>query len=140
MVPRMDRGYLKLCKKLLWRVEKIWVYEILMFSIVVCANIGEERGIGVIVNFSAALIICEIDDLIMSTGRIQRYREFYENEDDESKIVEIDKIENCDFYKLGDRKWAHCGFMKVCIPKKDSVGDNCCMTHMPLLAPFVLLL
>jgi len=98
------------------RVLSVIMNEILMFSIVVCANIGEERGIGVIVNFSAALIICEIDDLIMSTGRIQRYREFYENEDDESKIVEIDKIENCDFYKLGDRKWAHCGFMKVCIP------------------------
>jgi hypothetical protein len=41
-----------------------------MFAIVVCCNIGEERGIGVVVNFSAALIICELDDLIMATGRI----------------------------------------------------------------------
>lgn len=44
--------------------------EVLMFAIVVCCNIGEERGIGVVVNFSAALIICELDDLIMATGRI----------------------------------------------------------------------
>jgi hypothetical protein len=46
------------------------VNEILMFAIVVCCNIGEERGIGVVVNFSAALIIVELDDLIMATGRI----------------------------------------------------------------------
>jgi hypothetical protein len=46
------------------------VNEILMFSIVVCCNIGEQRGIGVVVSFSAALIIVELDDLIMATGRI----------------------------------------------------------------------
>jgi hypothetical protein len=46
------------------------INEVLMFAIVVCCNIGEERGIGVVVNFSAALIICELDDLIMATGRI----------------------------------------------------------------------
>ena len=44
--------------------------EVLMVAIVVCCNIGEERGIGVVVNFSAALIICELDDIIMATGRI----------------------------------------------------------------------
>ena len=48
----------------------VMINEVLMVSIVACCNIGEERGIGVVVNFSAALIICELDDLIMATGRI----------------------------------------------------------------------
>ena len=60
------------------------INEVLMFAIVVCCNIGEQRGIGVVVNFSAALIICELDDLIMSTGRIQRVREYFDNIEDES--------------------------------------------------------
>ena len=44
--------------------------ELVIFAIVVCTNIGEDRAIGIIVNFSAALIICELDDIIMKTGRI----------------------------------------------------------------------
>ena len=52
------------------RVLFVFLNEIVMFTIVICCNIGEERGIGLIVNFSAALIICELDDLIMATGRI----------------------------------------------------------------------
>lgn len=48
----------------------VMINEVLMIAIVVCCNIGEERGIKVVVNFSAALIICELDDLIMATGRI----------------------------------------------------------------------
>jgi hypothetical protein len=53
-----------------FRALLVIINEVLMFAIVVCCNIGEERGIGVVVNFSAALIICELDDLIMATGRI----------------------------------------------------------------------
>jgi hypothetical protein len=58
--------------------------EVLMYYIVLCSNIGEDRGIGLVVNFSAVLIICEIDDLIMQTGRIQQIREYYDNMEDES--------------------------------------------------------
>jgi hypothetical protein len=52
------------------RATFVIVNEVLMFAIVFCCNIGEERGIGLVVNFSAALIISELDDLIMATGRI----------------------------------------------------------------------
>ena len=107
------------------RVLSVCLNEIVMFAIVVCTNIGQDRGIGLIVNFSAALIICEIDDLLMGTGRIQRYREYFGNLEDESE--KDSKVEDCDFYKLGDRKYAHCGFMKVCIPKEEKVGDNLCI-------------
>jgi hypothetical protein len=44
--------------------------ELVMLAITLCSNIGEDRVIGLVVNFSAALIICELDDIIMKTGRI----------------------------------------------------------------------
>ena len=34
-------------------------------------NIAEDGPLNLIVNFAAVLIICEIDDIIMKTGRIQ---------------------------------------------------------------------
>ena len=52
------------------RIIIILYNEFVIFAIVVCTNIGEDRAIGIIVNFSAALIICELDDIIMKTGRI----------------------------------------------------------------------
>jgi len=48
----------------------ILLNEIVIFGIVINCNIGEDRALGLIVNFSAALIICELDDIIMKTGRI----------------------------------------------------------------------
>lgn len=35
-------------------------------------------------NFAAAIIICELDDIMMSTGRIQYLRDRFENLPDES--------------------------------------------------------
>ena len=55
------------------------VNEIVIFKIAFSINFGEDRAIGLIVNFGAALIICELDDIIMSTGRIQYWREKYDN-------------------------------------------------------------
>jgi len=53
--------------------------EFVIFIITISSNIGEDRALGLKVNFGATLIICELDDIIMSTGRIQYWREFYEN-------------------------------------------------------------
>jgi hypothetical protein len=53
--------------------------ELVIFRIAFCANIGEDRGLGLIVNFGAALIICELDDIIMLTGRVQYWREHFDN-------------------------------------------------------------
>ena len=67
-----------------------------MFWITLSCNVGEQRAIGLIVNFSAALIICEIDDLIMSTARMQKFRDYFdelvnqstpEEEEEEAKIL-----------------------------------------------------
>jgi hypothetical protein len=56
------------------RTAVIILNEFAIYRIVICTNLGEDRGIGLIVNFGAALIICELDDIIMVTGRIQHWR------------------------------------------------------------------
>lgn len=66
------------------RIVVILLNEFAIYRIAICSNIGEDRGIGLIVNFGAALIICELDDIIMLTGRIQYWREHYDNKPDES--------------------------------------------------------
>jgi hypothetical protein len=52
------------------RLAFILLNELVVFAIVVTINIGEDRAIGIIVDFSAAIILCELDDIIMKTGRI----------------------------------------------------------------------
>ena len=58
--------------------------EYVIFKIVISANFGEDRGIGLIVNFAAALIVCELDDIIMETSTIQYWRDRFNNYRDES--------------------------------------------------------
>ncbi len=53
-----------------FRALTIIVNETIMLSIICCANIAEQRALGYIVNFSAVMIICELDDIVMATGSI----------------------------------------------------------------------
>jgi hypothetical protein len=68
------------------RIAVIILNEFAIYRIVICTNLGEDRGIGLIVNFGAALIICELDDIIMVTGRIQKWRTHFDNMPDESSL------------------------------------------------------
>jgi enhancing lycopene biosynthesis protein 2 len=61
------------------RAAFVILNEFVIFKIAISTNIGEDRAIGLIVNFGAALIICELDDIVMDTGRIQYWRELYDN-------------------------------------------------------------
>lgn len=42
--------------------------------VIVTTNIGNDGCIGLITNFTAILIICEIDDIMMDTAIIQNYK------------------------------------------------------------------
>ena len=72
------------------RAGFIGLNELVIFQIAFCSNIGEDRGIGLIVNFGAALIICELDDIIMSSGRIQYWRELFDNQPNESVDPDVE--------------------------------------------------
>ena len=92
LIDENKSGIVKSATAVSIRVIFVIFNEVLMYAIVICANIGEDRGIGLVVNFSAALIIVEIDDLIMQTGRIQQFRDFYDNLEDESQEIDSDPI------------------------------------------------
>ena len=47
------------------RAAFVILNEFVIFMVAISTNIGEDRGIGLIVNFGAALIICELDDIAM---------------------------------------------------------------------------
>lgn len=96
-----------------------------MYNIVIGTNLAEDRGIGLIVNFAACIIICELDDIIMSTARIQRIKDEFENQKDESEDKKEKKKR--DYSKLKDRKYTHCGYLKILVPKKESLGYNQCL-------------
>lgn len=61
------------------RAALVMLNEYVIFMVAITTNIGEDRGIGLTVNFGAALIICELDDIVMETGRIQKFRDRYDN-------------------------------------------------------------
>jgi hypothetical protein len=61
------------------RAAIVALNEFVIFKIATSTNIGEDRAIGLIVNFGAALIICELDDILMETDAIQKLREQYDN-------------------------------------------------------------
>lgn len=58
--------------------------EYVMLQVVMSMNFAEDGPQGVIVNFGAVMIICELDDLIMKAGRVQAIRERFDNMNDES--------------------------------------------------------
>ena len=101
------------------------VNELVLFAVTCCTNLAEDRILGLVVNFSAALIICELDDIVMNTGRIQYQKELFDNMEPEADH-ETPK-EGARYQILGDWKYAHCGFMTVFVPKTVSIGSNNCI-------------
>ncbi len=57
---------------------QILANEIVLYWIIMTTNLGEENAIGLIINFSSAIIISEIDDFVTKLGRVQAMREDYE--------------------------------------------------------------
>jgi hypothetical protein len=39
--------------------------------------LGEVGGLGLIVSFSAAIIVSTFDDMLVSTGRVQKIKEYF---------------------------------------------------------------
>ena len=56
-------------------------------------NIAKDGGLGLIINFSAGVIVSEFDDIIMATGRVQKIREYFDELKDTVDEPELsDKI------------------------------------------------
>ena len=51
--------------------------EFIVLVVILTSNLGEIAGIGVIMNFSAALIVSQVDDFMMKTTVIGEIKEYF---------------------------------------------------------------
>jgi hypothetical protein len=53
--------------------------ECVVFWIIVSTDIGNNGGLGLIVNFSSAMLICQLDDFLVDSARVQSLADSFEN-------------------------------------------------------------
>ena len=64
--------------------------ELVIFWMIVTSDMAQDGGLGLIVNFSAGVIVSTFDDMLMSTGRVQKVRESF---DDVVEMIEGEEEE-----------------------------------------------
>lgn len=65
--------------------------EFVVFWVIASTNLGEEGGLGLVINFSAAIIVCEFDDILVKTGRVNMIREHFDTINDIEEKSEIEE-------------------------------------------------
>lgn len=65
------------------RIVNIIANEFVVYWIICSTNIGEQGGLGLIINFASAIIICELDDLYVNSARVHDLRERFDEYDEE---------------------------------------------------------
>ena len=61
-----------------FRILLIVGNELLVFWIIVSTDLGEEGGLGLIINFASTMIICELDDMIFYSSNIRSLKERFD--------------------------------------------------------------
>jgi hypothetical protein len=61
-----------------FRILLIVGNELLVFWIIVSTDLGEEGGLGLIINFASTMIICELDDMIFYSSSIRSLKERFD--------------------------------------------------------------
>ena len=70
-----------------FRLVNIIANELVIYWIICSTNLGEQGGIGLIINFSSAILVCELDDIAVASARVHNLRERFddlENENEET--------------------------------------------------------
>lgn len=65
----------------LLRIVIIFGNEILLFKIITTTNLGENLALGLILNFTAGVIIVELDDIAMETLIAQKIKNLFSEEE-----------------------------------------------------------
>lgn len=68
-----------------FRIVNVILNELVIYWIIVSTDLGDQGGLGLIINFASAMLICELDDMIFDTARIHNLKERYD--DIESEII-----------------------------------------------------
>ena len=59
--------------------------ECVIFWITVSTDLGDGGGLGLIINFASAKLICELDDILFESSRVQNLKE---------NFTELEKLSN----------------------------------------------
>lgn len=61
-----------------FRIVNIIANEFVVYWIICSTNLAEQGGLGLIINFASAILICELDDLIVSSARVHNLKERFD--------------------------------------------------------------
>ena len=61
--------------------------ECVIFWIIVSTDLGDQGGLGLIINFSSAMLICELDDILFTSSRVQNLKENFNRLEEENKSI-----------------------------------------------------
>lgn len=77
---------------LYYRLVNIIANELVVYWIIVSTDIGVEGGLGLIINFSSAILICELDDIIVQSARVHNLRERFDELEESCSSDQDDEI------------------------------------------------
>jgi hypothetical protein len=69
-----------------FRIVNIVLNEFVVFWIIVSTDLGDQGGLGLIINFSSAMLICELDDILFDTGRVHNLKERFNDIESEKGV------------------------------------------------------
>lgn len=58
-----------------FRIVNVVLNECVIFWIILSTDLGDQGGLGLIINFSSALLICELDDILFDSARVHNFKE-----------------------------------------------------------------
>ena len=62
-----------------FRLANVVGNELVVYWIILTTDLGEQGGLGLIINFASAMLICELDDMIFETARIHNLKERFDD-------------------------------------------------------------
>ena len=62
-----------------FRILNIVGNELVVYWIILSTDLGEQGGLGLIINFASSMLICELDDIIFETARIHNLKERFDD-------------------------------------------------------------
>ena len=69
-----------------FRIVNIFLNEAVVFWIIVSTDLGDQGGLGLIINFSSAMLICELDDILFNTARVHNLKERFNDVENDGTI------------------------------------------------------
>ena len=69
-----------------FRIINIIGNELVVYWIILSSDLGDLGGLGLIINFASAMVICELDDIIFHSARIHSLKESFNNIESSKKV------------------------------------------------------